>query len=111
MRSFLAVAMSIATLSGMALAQCPGLTVRLTSDKESYSLRETLQLKIVRENTGNCTLAIHRRWEWGAFSKIRVFDSKGSENKDVLYGIDDPPPLRSVDFLVESWRVVWYAIR
>jgi hypothetical protein len=100
MRSFLAVVISLATLSVVAVAQCPALTVRLTSDKESYSLRGTLQLKVVRENTGSCSVAIPRRWEWGALSKIRVFDAKGNENKDVLYAIDDPPPLRSVDFIV-----------
>ena len=78
----------------------PQLSVRLTSDKDSYSLRGTLQLRVTRENTGSCSVAIHRRWEWGAFSRIRVFDSEGSENKDVLYATDDPPPLTSVDFIV-----------
>lgn len=38
--------------------------------------------------------------EGGALSKVRVFDAKGKENKDVLYAIDDPPTLRSVDFIV-----------
>jgi len=78
----------------------PQLSVRLGSDKDSYSLRGNLQLKVVRENTGNCSVAIHRRWEWGAFSKIRMFDSKGSENKEVFYAVDDPPPLTPVDFIV-----------
>ena len=99
MRSFVAVVISVVTLSTVALAQCPALAIHLTSDKESYSLRGPLQLKVVRENTGNCSLAIHRRWEWG-ISKIRVFDSKGIENKNVVYAIDDPPALRSVDFIV-----------
>jgi hypothetical protein len=99
MRSFLAVVISLAVLSVVALAQCPTLAVRLTSDKESYSVRGTLQLKVVRENPGNCSVVIPRRWEWG-ISKIRVFDSEGIENKDVTYAIDDPPALRSIDFIV-----------
>ena len=102
MRSFL-YAISFLALSTAAIAQTspqPQLRVRLTSDKRSYSLRGTLQLRVVRENTGRCSIAIHRRWEWGAYSKIRVFDSKGGEIKDVLYAIDDPPPLSSMDFIV-----------
>jgi hypothetical protein len=76
------------------------LSVRLTSDRASYSLRGNLQLEVVRENTGNSSVFIYRRWEWGAFSKIRVFDSKGSEIKDVLWAIDDPPSLTSSDFIL-----------
>jgi hypothetical protein len=76
------------------------LSVRLTSDRASYSLRGNLELEVVRENTGNSSVFIYRRWEWGAFSKIRAFDSKGSEIKDVLWQIDDPPPLTSSDFIL-----------
>ena len=101
MKRFILAAVTLSTfLVSAQNAPKPQLSVRLTSDKDSYTLRGNIQLKVVRENTGNCSVAIHRRWEWGASSKIRVFDSKGSENKDVLYAIDDPPPLTSVDFIL-----------
>lgn len=76
------------------------LSVRLTSDRVSCSLRGDVQLEVARENTGSGRVFIYRRWEWGAISKIRVFDSKGDEITDVLWPIDDPPPLASTDFIL-----------
>ena len=76
------------------------LGVRLTSYRVSYSLRDDVQLEVVRENTGDGRVFIYRRWEWGTISKIRVFDSKGNEITDVLWPIDDPPPLTSTDFIL-----------
>ncbi len=76
------------------------LSVRLTSDRASYSLRDDIQLEVVRENTGDGRVFISRRWEWGTISKIRVFDSKGNEITDVLWPIDDPPSLTSTDFIL-----------
>jgi hypothetical protein len=99
-RFLLVTALSSALLVSAQDASKPQLSVRLTSDRVSCSLRGNLQLEVVRENTGNASMFIYRRWEWGTFSKIRVFDSKGSEIKDVLWGIDDPPPLASSDFIL-----------
>jgi hypothetical protein len=76
------------------------LTVRLTTDRVSYSLRDDVQFEIVRENTGDGKVFIYRRWEWGTISKIRVFDSKGKEIIEVLWPIDDPPALTSTDFIL-----------
>jgi hypothetical protein len=77
------------------------LSVRLTTDRVSYSLRDDVQLEIVRENAGNGKVVIYRRWEWGTISKIRVFDSKGKEiTEEVLWPIDDPPQLTSSDFIL-----------
>ena len=76
------------------------LSVRLTSDRPSYSLRDDVQLDVVRKDTGNGKVYIYRRWEWGTVSKIRVFDSKGHENTEVVWPIDDPPPLMSTDFIL-----------
>lgn len=75
-------------------------SVRFGSDRSSYSLRDDVQFNIARENTGKSRLVIYRRWEWGGASKIRVFDSKGNENTEVLWPIDDPPPLTSTDFIL-----------
>jgi hypothetical protein len=63
-------------------------------------MRGSLQLEVARENTGNASLFIYRRWEWGMLSKIRVFDSKGTEITDVRWAIDDPPPLTQSDFIL-----------
>ena len=76
------------------------LSIRLTSDRVSCSLRGNVQFEVTRENTGNGRVFIYRRWEWGTISKIRVFDSKGNEVTDVLWPIDDPPPLASTDFIL-----------
>jgi hypothetical protein len=76
------------------------LSVRLTTDRASYSLHDDVQLEIVRENAGNGKVFIYRRWEWGTISKIRVFDSNGKESREVLWPIDDPPPLTSADFML-----------
>jgi hypothetical protein len=76
------------------------LSVRLTSDRVSYSLRGNVHLDVARENTGNGRVFIYRRWEWGVISKIGVFDSKGDEITDVLWPIDDPPFLASADFIL-----------
>ena len=75
------------------------LAVHLTTDRTSYRLTDNIQLDVARENAGTSGLFIYRRWEWG-ISKIRVFDSKGNELKDVAYPIDDPPPLRAADFIL-----------
>jgi hypothetical protein len=94
-----AVALYALSLSAQAVPKGQ-LGVRLTSDSASYSLRGNLRFEVVRENTGSDSVVIYRRWEWVAFSKIRVFDSKGSEIKDQWWPIDDPPPLTSADFIM-----------
>ncbi len=99
-RFILAVALLSALFVSAQDAPKAQLSVRLTSGRVSCSVRGNLQLEVVRENTGNGSVFIYRRWEWGAFSKIRVFDSKGSEITDVLWPIDDPPPLTSSDFIL-----------
>jgi hypothetical protein len=76
------------------------LGVRLSSESASCSLRGKVRFEVVRVNTGNGRLLIYRRWEWGTISKLRVFDSKGNEITDVLWPIDDPPSLRSTDFIL-----------
>jgi len=82
------------------LAAKPQLSVRVKSDKTSYRLHDKIQFEIIRENTGKAELFIYRRWEWGASSKLRVFDSNGSEMKNLLWATDDPPPLTSTDFIL-----------
>ena len=77
----------------------PHLTVRLTSDKALYCLADTIQLRIARENTGESEVFIHKLWNWG-ISKIRVFDSAGTELGAVMYPTDDPPPIATSDFIL-----------
>jgi hypothetical protein len=73
--------------------------VRLNSDRHSYSLRDNIRLEVVRKNTGRASVFVYRRWEWG-ISKIRVFDISGKEVEDVMYAVDDPPPLSASDFIL-----------
>jgi hypothetical protein len=81
----------------------PQLSIRLRSDKDSYSLRGEIHLEIIRENTGADRLLVCRQWGWGiARTEVHVFDATGKEVHTDFMADELPPPPQPYDFVLLS---------
>jgi hypothetical protein len=79
------------------------LSIRLRSDKDSYSLRGGIHLEIIRENTSANQLLVCRQWGWGiARTEVHVFDATGKEVHTDFMADELPPPPQPYDFVLLS---------
>ena len=79
------------------------LSVRLRSDKTSYSLSGDIHLEIIRENSGANQLLVCRQWGWGiARTEVQVFDASGKEVRTDFMADELPPPPQPYDFVLLS---------
>jgi hypothetical protein len=94
---------AVASLSTeLASAQTePKLGITLQTKQQSYSLREEIELIIVRENQGRESLLVPRQWGWGVMrTDIRLFDAKGHEVRTDFLADELPPPPQPYDFVL-----------
>ena len=96
-------AMMSVALSQTDKAADTNLSVRLRSDKTSYSLRGDIHLEIIRENTGADRLLVCRQWGWGIRrTEVQVFDATGKEVHTDFMADELPPPPQLYDFVMLS---------
>lgn len=79
----------------------PALAVRLRCAKDKYSIRDRIELEIVRENIGEQPLAVSSLWFWGVMrTDIHVFDEAGHEIRTDFLPDSVPYPPKPYDFVV-----------
>jgi hypothetical protein len=79
----------------------PALAVRLRFAKNRYSIRDRIELEIMRENVGQGPLAVSSRWFWGVMrTDIHVFDKAGHEIRTDFLADSVPYPPKPYDFVV-----------
>ena len=92
---FVAAAVFAAGQSGSAVA------VRLRVAKNQYSIRDRIELEVVRENVGDERLAVSTLWFWGVMrTDIHVFDKAGHEIRTDFLADSVPYPPKPYDFVV-----------
>jgi len=79
----------------------PALAVRLRVAKNRYSIRDKIELELVRENVSNERLAVSSLWFWGVMrTDIHVFDKAGHEIRTEFLADSVPYPPKPYDFVV-----------
>jgi len=85
----------------MAAQSGPALAVRLRFTKNQYSIRDRIELEIVRENVGDEPLSVSSLWFWGVMrTDIHVFDKAGHEIRTDVLADSVPYPPKPYDFVV-----------
>lgn len=79
----------------------PAVAVRLRFAKNQYSIRDRIELEIVRENVSDQRLAVSSLWFWGVMrTDIHVFDKAGHEIRTAFLADSVPYPPKPYDFVV-----------
>lgn len=79
----------------------PELGVHLRMAKDSYSIREKIDLEITRENKGQNALAVSSLWFWGVRrTDVHVLDKSGHEVRTDFLADSVPYPPKPYDFVV-----------
>jgi hypothetical protein len=103
MRRFCSLALLSTAFLASAFAQKSDqkvLKVTLQSDASTYSIKDNLQLEILRENISSERLIMLRSWAWGGGrTNIWVYDSNGKEVMTSFLPDELPPPPEPWDFV------------
>ena len=79
----------------------PAVAVRLRFAKNHYSIRDRIELEIVRESISNDPLLLSSLWFWGVMrTDIHVFDKARHEIRTGVLADSVPYPPKPYDFVV-----------
>ena len=101
MKRLLITALLVASAVFAAGQSRPAVAVRVRFAKNRCSIRDKIELEIVRENVSHQRLAVSSLWFWGVMrTDIHVFDKAGHQIRTDVLPDSVPYPPKPYDFVV-----------